>query len=439
MSTVYIPVDKATLKYVTHEGTYSKTKLIAINKVNISNSFNIPYVRGAVGLFNLIISRFMYYGDKYKKAQEYIYMSGAEGSAVINRCESQYWNIIRSFERIFDIKIKRAHESHGANTFRLSEQTIEFLKIFNESDLQEYINKYKIDNEDQYALRQIYNYRVVRPTDGNLSKEQKHDFYNSFMKNRKHRNFLHFCAQNNITPESRVIEIEAHKSFLSEKQREQLSNIKALLKATPGKLKHYFHWLLIKIQQFVSFKKNIEETTNKKSDQENTSKPSQTVNRNKTEGEQRTTDEVAQAHKKDPEEVTYKDIVEVAVLWNIMATGREMDPIVNLTKNKIESIYRLVKSHGKNEVIYTVRNTGKLYKADNMINLIQFKDFIYNSTEENSRFNKVSKQDKADTRLSIAHNVENMDRWFKFASIEVPEFKSAAKAKAWFKSNNNLM
>jgi len=438
MSKNFIPTPNAALKYVAHDGTYKKMKLQAINGVNISNSFNIPYVRGAVGVFNLILSRFMYYGNKYNKAQELIYMSGAEASVIINRCESQFFNIIRSFERIFDIKIKRAHESHGANTFRLSEQTIEFLYVYNQVQLESYIEKYKIDEIDQYALRQIYNYRVVRPTDGNLFGENRRNFY-SFIKDRKHRDFLHFCAQNNITPESRVVEIEANTDFLSPKQREQLANIKALLKETPGKLKHYFHWLLIKIQQFVSFKKNIDEITNKKTDKENTRKPSQIVSRNRTEGEQRTTDEVAQAHKKDPQEVSFQDIVEVATLWNIMASGREMDPIIKLTDKKIESIYNLVKSHTKENVIYTVKNTGNLYKADNMINLIQFKDFIYNSTDEHSRFNKVASKNIADTRLSINYNIENSERWFKFTSIEVPEFKSKAEAKSWFKSNNNQM
>ena len=123
----FVPVKKATLKYITNDGTFKKIKLQAINGVNISNSFNIPYVRGAVGLFNSIISRFMYFCDvdKHKRAQEYIYMSGANGSELINRCESQVFNIIRSFERIFDMRVKRAHETHGANTFTLSERTIE--------------------------------------------------------------------------------------------------------------------------------------------------------------------------------------------------------------------------------------------------------------------------------------------------------------------------
>jgi hypothetical protein len=441
MSRTFVPVQKATLKYVTHDGEYKKLKVQAIHGVNITNSFNIPYVRGAVGLFNAIISHFMYFADvdPNKKAQEFIYMSGANGSQLINRCESQVFNIIRSLERIFDLKVNRAHETHGANTFRLSERTIEFLKIYNMAQLNEYIELYNIDEVDQYALKQVYNYRVVRPTDGNMNRQEKEQFY-SFMKNRKHRDFLHYCAQNHITPESRIIEIECNIDFLSPKQREQLAHIKTLLKETPGKLKHYFHWLLIKIQQFISFKKNIDEIVSNKKEQKQTRKSSQVVNRNKTEGEQRKTEEVAAAHKKDPEDVTYQDIVEVATLWNIMAKDKSMDPIRVLTENKLESIHNLVKSHRKEQVIFTIKNTGNLYHdKDNMSSLIQFKDFVYHSTADKSRFNKVANKNTPDSRLSARETIDSSNKWFKFTSMEIPEFKSKAEAKSWFKSNNTTM
>ena len=310
--------------------------------------------------------------------------------------------------------------------------------LYQREQSNEYITKYEINSVDQYALRQIYNYRVVRPTDGNinnLSKGNKEAFY-TFMKNRKHRNFLHYCAQNNITPETRVIEIEASIDFLSPKQKEQVDKIKALLKETPGKLKHYFHWLLIKLQQFITFRKNIDEIVSNKSNQQNTSKQSQVVIRNKTEGEQRKTDEVAQAHKKDPEGVTFQDIVEVATFWNIMSKGKVMDPINKLTDKKIESIHNLVKSHGKDQVIFAIKNTGNLYKEEHMSSMIQFKDFIYNSTLVHSRFNKVASKNAPDPRLSKRENIDRQNKWFKFTSMEVPEFKNIAQAKSWFRSNS---
>jgi len=440
MATFYEPVKKAPLKYVSKDGTYKKINVIAINDVNISNSFDIPYVRGVVGLFNAIISRMMYFTDKdiKKRAQEKIYFPAWQISNVINRCESQSYNIVRSLERILGIHVSRAHEKAGANVFRLSQRTYEFLHIFTMEKLQEFIQKYNIDSVDQYALKQIYNYRVVRPTDGNLDRKEREEF-NSFIKNRKHRDFVHFCSQNNVTPEARVTRIEAHIDFLSDTQKEQLNKIKQILKETPKKLLHYFHWKLIEIQQFITFMLNKDSIIKAETSQEDNTQPSLVVNRNKTEGEQRTTAEVAAAHKKDPEQISYTDIVEIATFWNIMAKGRKIDQLHSLTDSRMESIYKLVKSHGKDNVLYAVKNIGNLHHGENMLNVIQFKDFINNSTDKNSRFNTVLNFDDPSPKLTQHENMRRYDKLSEYEAIDFPEFNSKAEAKAWFKSFNNNM
>lgn len=147
MSKFFAPVKKSTLKYVTSDGEYMKVNVQAIKGVNIPNSFDNPYVRGAVGLFNAIISRMMYFtefdskGKKrpYPIAQEKIYFPAWQISLMINRCESQSYNIIRSLERILDIHVSRAHEKHGANTIRLSQRVYEFLHIYTPGKLNEFI------------------------------------------------------------------------------------------------------------------------------------------------------------------------------------------------------------------------------------------------------------------------------------------------------------
>ena len=259
MSTYFKPVKKSTLKYITSDGEYMKVNVQAIKGVNIPNSFKIPYVRGTVGLFNAIISRMMYFTEfdsnnnkrTYPKAQEKIYFPAWQIAPMINRCESQSYNIIRSLERILDIHVSRAHEKHGANTFRLSQRVYEFLHIYTPGKLNEFIEKYQITSEDQYALKQLYNYRVVRPTDANLNANERQEF-NSFIKSRRHRNFLHYCAQNNVTNESRVLEIELHLDLLSPKQKEQLARIKKYIAEGITKLGNYFHWKLVDLQQYIS-------------------------------------------------------------------------------------------------------------------------------------------------------------------------------------------
>ena len=451
MAKTYKDIENAvSVQYVTNDGTFKKIKLQAINGVNISNSFNIPYVRGTVGLFNAIISRFMFFGvfdakgkpRAYPVAQEKIFFPAHQAAPMINRCESQVFNIIRSIERTLDIHVSRAHAKAGANVFRLSERAIEFLYIFKYQDLIKFIEKYDIEESDQYALKQMYNYRVVRPSDGNLNHDQRDEFY-SFMKDRRHRDFVHFCSQNNKTPEVRVTEIEAHIDVLSLKQQEQLARIKQILKATPGKLKHYFHWLLIKLQQFITFmadKANIINKTNAKPNKT----VSQVVNRNKTEGEQRTTEEVASVHKKEPNvhksnNATLQDVVEVAVLWNIMSAGKDMDQLHTLTDKRIQSITNLVKSHEKGAVLTAIRNTNNMTQGEGMQSLVQFKDFLKDSTDDNSRFNKILNYNTPNSNLSNRDNMNRGNKLFKFNSIQVPEFKTSTEAKYWFKDNSNIM
>lgn len=454
MSRFYKQIEKAPLQYVTADGEYKKINVVPINNVRISNSFNIPRVRGAVGLFNLIISTMMYFATydkngkerRYPLAQEKVYLPAWQISQKINRCESQSYNVIRSLERIFDIYVTRANEKFGSNTFTLSERVYEFLHIFTYDKLQQFIEKYNISEKDQYALKQIYNYRVVRPSDKNLDRdrEERQEFY-SFIKNRKHRNFLHFCSTNNVTNEGRVIQIEANIEFLTEKQREQLQRIKLLLKQGVKKLGNYLFWKLIEIQQYVTFMINKDQIIKPKANREEPKVHSLSTNRNKTEAEQQKTDEVAAIHKKDPEP-SIQDVVQVGTFWNIMSSGRDMEFIHHLSEKKIQSISRLVKYHGKDKVLEAIKNTGNLYQADDRYQVLKFKDFIKDSTNPESRFNKILRRTKSDTRFTKQEFMTTKNKQHKFytnySSVShdnIPDFNSKDEAKSWFKNHTNLM
>lgn len=451
MNTYFKAIKKSTLKYVNSDGEYMKVNVQAIKGVNIPNSFNIPYVRGTVGLFNAIISRMMYFTEYdshnnkrlYPKAQEKIYFPAWQISPMINRCESQSYNIIRSLERILDISVSRAHEKHGANVFRLSQRTHDFLHIFTSEKLNEFIEKYQIFSEDQYALKQLYNYRVVRPTDANLSTTERQEFH-TFIKSRRHRNFLHFCSQNNVTPQARIVEIELHANLLSEKQREQLTRIKKYLTEGISKLTNYLHWKLVDLQQFITLMLKKDKITSSDSNQEEDTTNSQITDRNKTEREMQKTHEVAATHLKDPEEPSLQDIVQIATYWNIMARNRNMEFMNSITDKKIQSIVMLVKIHGKEKIIDTIQNTGKLL----LNNTLVFNDFIKNSNDPDSRFNKIYRRTNFDTRITEAEEMQIRNQSYKFIlnhhnvsrdKIDRLVFNSKAEAKFWFKSNTNNM
>jgi len=449
MSRQFKYIDSAPVAYVDLHGEIKKRTLVPINGVHIPNSFNIPYVRGIVGLFNAMISRFMYYANydekhqerRYPKAQDHIYLPAHQISDMINRCESQCYNINDSLERIFDLDISRANEKFGANVFRLSERVDEFLFIFTPEQLEAFIQKYNISQIDQYALRQLYNYRVVRPSDKNMTREQKEDFHN-FIKQRKHRNFTHFCSTNNKSIEARVIEIELHIDLLSQRQREQLNNIKQFLKEGITKLANYFHWKLLDIQQYISLMLKKDKVKASKSNQQEDNTPSLGVNRNKTQGEMQKTHDVAATHLKDPEDAPHQVVVQIATYWNIMARDRDMEFLYSLTDKKIKSIETLVKYHGKEKVLNTIKNTGNII----LNNTLKFKDFIMNSNDPDSRFNKIHRRTNFDTRIEVSDEVMIRNKNYKFllnhdavSHDNIPTFKTAAEAKSWFKSHTNQM
>ncbi len=440
MGNNYVHIEKAPVEYITVDGEIKKIHLIPINKVKISNVFDIPHVRGIVGNFNAMISRFMYFGvfDKYgnerayPKAQNHIYFPSEQMSNMINKCDSQCRNITKDMKRIFDLDITRS----SANRFRLSERVMEFLYVFNHSQLNSFMDKYDITGKDRYRLRQLYNYRVIRPSDGNMSPKQMRDF-KSYMKDKRNKDFHHLCKTNHVKYQTRIQEIELHIDLLSDKQKIQLQRIKEFLVEGITDLMYRFHWKLIELQQFVTGMLKKKPILGSDTKQDTETPNSQVNDRNKTEGEQQKTEEVAAAHKKDPE-VSLQEVAQVGTFWNIMAAGRDMEIIRSLTNMKIKSIINIVKLIGKDNILQIIENTGHL-----LINSpIMFDELISNS----DRLNKILDRTYPDSRLTDKEIMTSKDKKYKFkmnlslvSCDHIPQFNSKAEVKSWFKNHLNQM
>ena len=147
-------------------------------------------------------------------------------------------------------------------------------------------------------------------------------------------------------------------------------------------------------------------------------------------------------HLKDLEDVQLQDIVQVATYWNTMARGRNMEFMSTLTEKKIQSIITLVKSHGKDKVLNTIKATGYML----LPNTMKFDSFKENSNDPDSRFNKISRKENFDTRMDEQEQRQNMNRQLKlyvvFSKIRddnIPTFNSKVDEKSWFKSHTNIM
>lgn len=378
MSKFYKNVDSAPVKYVDFNGEIKKTKLVAIKKnVKIHNSFKKRYNRGIAGTFNYALSTFMHFAIYDKKGQKrpfpvsqtWVYLPAWRIADTVGLKKSQPYNIIRSMERVLDIHVVRANERAGANKFRLSERVIDFLSIFTEEKLQDYISKYQISSKDQYALRQLYNYKTVRLSDGNMDREQREE-YTKFIKNKKQRNYIHDISRNNESDEARVEMIQMHIQFLSDRQIEQLNRIKKELKNGAKKLLKRFHMKLVELQQFITITlKRNKHTGNEESSEKDLPSLTNSESNNKETVEHASATRAAQ---RIPEEPTPGDIMEICATWNNVVRGQENIPhIAKMDQKKYNTICKKVKSYGKENVISNIKKitgltsvSGGLFKMD---------------------------------------------------------------------------
>lgn len=440
MSRYFEQIKKAPIQYIDANGEYKKLNIQAIKNVNIPNSFNIPYVRGVVGLFNAMISRFMYFSkygaNNYKrpfpKAQEYIYFPAHQISDMIDRCESQSYNIIRKLEIILDIHVVRAHEKAGANKFRLSERAIEFLNIYTLEKLDAFIIKYAIEPEDQYTLKQLYNYRVVRPTDANMDRETREE-YSKFIKNRKHRNFLHFCSRNNESVETRLAQIEMNMDLLSEMQLLQIKRIKKEIKEGATKLANYLHWKLIDIQQFISLM--LKRNKNPETSEEDSPSLTNSESNTKETAEHSAATRVAQ---KKPAELYPGDIMEVVATWNNVVRGHETIPHIQSMDHKTyNAICNQVKSYGKETILSSIRKVTGLDSVSNGKYKMTLNKFMTKKTIDIILTSNVKEDIQSDWLTDYEAKLHERSILAHMDVETLPDFTSSDDAIKWF--NNELL
>lgn len=436
MANFYKNVDSAPIKYVDSNGEIKKKKVQAIRKdVKIPNSFKKKYNRGIAGAFNYALSTSMFYaiydknGQKrpFPMAQDWIYLSGQNISKAVGLKDTQPYNILRSLERILDVHIVRANEKAGANKFRLSERAIEFMNIYTESKLQAFISKYQIDKHDIYALRQLYKYRVIRLSDGNMDREEKQE-YSTFIKSKDHRNYIHDISRNNESDQARVNMIEMHIEFLSERQIEQLNKIKQELKNGVKRLVKRLHMNLVKLQQFITIslkrKNSFKDKETPKQD-----KPSLT----NSESNKKETAEHASATRaaqRIPEEPTPGDIMEVCATWNNVVRGQEKIPhIAKMDQKTYNAICKQVKSYGKETIISSIKKVTGLTSVSGGTFKMDIHSFMTTKTLDlipTLNIKEDIQSDWLDDYLAESEIIAHMDL------ESIPEFTSSEDAMKWF-------
>lgn len=417
------------INYFRADGSTAGIKVVAFKNINPANSFQLDYVRFIAKGINYMISSFVYWSNRNNKPVDHIILTNKSLAKNIDCSVSHAAYVITQIKELFTMDFTRQKYRGGARTIKLNKTFIDFMKVYSEDDYTAFIEAHNIQDSDMlYALRQIYLYRVWGLADSQLSKDQKEAKKQFIEDNKDH---LHFVATSNKSDLARIDYINKHSKHLSEMQTNQLSKIREASKL--GKLVHYLHSVLIRLEQKISavlFHKN------KDNDISNNVKNS-TINGNSNQGESVAEASAKSAAQKIPEDspsdMDIKDYYSFMALWNYIAIDNSMPRLEILTEARKQSIDRITKIHSKGDLLKAVKNIRHLYHDSSKYkHKITFERFIQSET-----FLSVLELSSFDPRVEELDLMGKIQEIRSFNTIvkEVPEFKTHKEAKEWWKLN----
>ncbi len=416
-------------RYYQEDGSLAGIKLATFKNIDAANGYKLDYVRYAPVAVNFIIGRFIYWSNRKNKPQDSIIITNKDLAKTIGCHEVHASEVMNRIRDLFDLEFIRQGNRGGSRRIKLNKAFIEFLKVFTEDDYTEYVETYNItDSKELYALRQIYKYRLFSLTDNQLSDEQKlaKQEYLEYQ-----RNFFHYVATSDKSTYKRIDFLDQHQDKLTSIEKKQLERIKKESKL--GKLVHYLHKVLIKIENHISA---ILMRMNEEPKEETTDNTAST-DRNKTKGEQATTKQVTALRQKEPEAdedhtPTLTKITGIVKFWNMMcSTG--MPEVKRITEQRTHSIGKLISKYGYRKVIFAIRNTSYLYHDEDK--------YKYKMTLERFSVPKTIEYlidlKDYDTRINPGMRRASGWQFMNYTTIEsdMPEFRSIKEANSWLEAN----
>ena len=417
------------INYFKTDGSTAGIKVVAFKNINPANSFQLDYVRFIAKGINYMISSFVYWSDRNNRPVDHVILTNKSLAKNIDCSVSHAAYVITQIKELFNMDFTRQKYRGGARTIKLNKTFIDFMKVYSEEDYTAFIEAHNIQDSDMlYALRQIYMYRVWGLADSQLSKDQKESKKQFIDDNKDH---LHFVATSNKSDLARIEYINKHAKYLTEMQNSQLGKIREASKL--GKLVHYLHSVLIRLEQKISaalFSKS------KENDTTDNVKHS-TINGNSNQGESVAEASAKSKAQKIPEDspsgMNIKDYYSFMALWNYLAIDNFMPRLEILTEARKQSIDRITKIHSKGDLLKAVKNIRHLYHDSSKY---KYKMTIERFTQSET-FLRVLEMSSFDPRLEEAdfmHNLQDNSRLRRIVN-EVPEFITHEEAKEWWKLN----
>lgn len=417
------------INYFQADGSTAGIKVVAFKNINPANSFQLDYVRFIAKGINYMISSFVYWSNRNNRPVDHVILTNKSLAKNIDCSVSHAAYVITQIKELFNMDFTRQKYRGGARTIKLNKTFIDFMKVYSEDDYTAFIEAHNIQDSDMlYALRQIYMYRVWGLADSQLSKDQKESKKQFIDDNKDH---LHFVATSNKSDLARIEYINKHAKYLTEMQNSQLGKIREASKL--GKLVHYLHSVLIRLEQKISatlFHKIKENDTSDKV------KPS-TINRNSNQGESVAEASAKSAAQKIPEDspsdMDIKDYYSFMALWNYLAIDNSMPRLEMLTEARKQSIDRITKIHSKGDLFTAAKNIRRLYHDSSKY---KYKMTIERFTQSETFLHvlEISSFDPRIEELDFMDKIQEVTTLNRVVS-EVPEFITHEEAKEWWKLN----
>jgi len=334
-------------------------------------------------------------------------------------------------EDIFKLEVNMKRGRSRSREVKLSKTLIDFMKVFSDDQLEEFIMNHGIKESYRFPLQQVYRYLGWGIAPAQLSNKEK-AARKSYMSDEDRNNYIHYANTSSVKEETRIKDIQDNIDLLSEPQQKQFENLKKA--HTPGeKLIKYWFNILIKFQQIVSWL-----TRNKEQDQEETTTNTSVNNENMNEETSVAHSAATAAHQKDPEDDTTEAhklqfMAKVIMSWNERAERNNLPVVHRLTEARYNSLLTIMEEYKESEILKALSKIEYIHQGEHYSNKFTFKRFItiesiLYALEYDSNSLKAEDIDLIDN-LTNGYNIR--------AKLQaVPEFNSIKQVNTWLTNQN---
>lgn len=402
-------------------------RLITLNGKDSKIFYKTDYNTYIPNTINYIIGLLGHLGNKRTRPEKYIFVSNKLLARNIGVSYSHASYVMDQVERIFNLEVSHEKGRGRSRTVKLSKTLIDFMKVFNEEQLDEWMDTHNIDEHDRFGVQQVHRYLGWGIAPAQLSPKEKQE-RKEYLSDQERRNFLHFAATSNQKPESRMKDIEEHLDKLSESQQQQFTNLKAA--HTPGeRLSIYWHKVLLKLQQIITWltrqeiNENQEETQTTSAKNENTNESTSVAHTSAIRVAQKKLDDST------PESKKLQFMGKVIISWNLRAERNNLPMVKRLTEQRYNSLLALMEEYTEKEILQAISKIEYVHQG-NYDHKFTFERFIQSETllyvlEYDSNSIKAVEVDV------MEHTAVNFNTMMRINAT--PEFESIKELNTWLR------